>query len=328
LTLSLSLEAIAGIAPSPLENCRGTRYRADEQAIELSALAEDDRPIVVAMYAMLRELDAIVGSDAGLDDPAPLHAFVARHDVGALVGRIRRLGAAQTGDAHLAEAVHDIRGGALTALVVHLLRLGRVPYRSDVARTLFIATRDHMKMMRNVVRDLDPVARERDLTYRPHSLGDLARALREFTATAPSDEAVVVDVQCMAEGVIAESCVECAAIDRVAYNLLNNAARYADQPTIAAWLLVMDSDLRVAIANSISAEQRGIIEEQLATSAASLFGGFTTSGSGYGLRIVSELVGRAYGVASVDRLAKDGYVGAKVVDGCFVTWFHWPLGGA
>ena len=326
--MTLSLETIAGIAPSPLENCRGTRYRADEQAIELSAFAEEDRPVVVSIYAMLRELDAIVGSDAGLPDPAPLHAFVARHDVVALVHRIRRLGGAQTGDAHLAEAVHDIRGGALSALVVHLLRLGRVPYRSDVARTLFIATRDHMKMMRNVVRDLDPVARERDLTFRPHSLGDLARALREFTATASGDEAVVVDVQCTAEGIIAESCVECAAIDRVAYNLLNNAARYADRPTVAAWLLTMDSDLRVAIVNSISVEQRGIVEEQLAAGVASLFGSFTTSGSGYGLRIVSELVGRAYGVASIDTLTKEGYVGAKVVDGNFVSWFHWPLGGA
>lgn len=326
--MTLSLETISRLAPSPLENCRGTRYRADEQAIELSALSPEDQPVVVTIYAMLRELEGLVGGDAGIDDPAPLLAFVARHEVGDLVHRIRRLGAEQQADSHLAEAIHDIRGGALTALVVHLLRLGRVPYRSDVARTLFIATRDHMKMMRNVVRDLDPVARERDLTFRPHSLGELARALREFTATAAGNESVVVDVQCTAEGIIAESCVECAAIDRVAYNLLNNAARYADRPAIAAWLLTMESDLRVAITNSISPEQRAIVTEQLATSASSLFGSFTTSGSGHGLRIVSELVGRAYGVASLETLTKAGYVGAKVVDDTFVTWFHWPLAGA
>ena len=326
--MALSLETISLLAPSPLENCRSTRYRADEQAIGLSALSPPDRPVVVAIYEMLVELHAIVGGDAGLDDPAPLLEFVERHEIGELVQRVRRLGAEQQADAHLAEAIHDIRGGALTALVVHLLRLGRVRYRSDVARTLFIATRDHMKMMRNVVLDLDPVARERDLAFRPHSLGELARALREFTATAAGNEAVVVDVACTAEGIIAESCVECAAIDRVAYNLLNNAARYADRPTISVWLLTMKSDLRVAIANSISGEQRGIVSEQLAESASSLFGSFTSSGSGYGLRIVSELVGRAYGVASIETLVTAGYVGAKVEGDTFVTWFHWPLAGA
>lgn len=326
--MTLPLETIARLAPTPLENYRSSRYRADEQAIDLAALPPDDQPVVVAIYAMLRELTGIVGGEGGLDDPAPLHAFVARHDIGAFVDRIRRLGATAPDDAHLAEAIHDIRGGALTALVVHLMRLGRAPYRSDMARTLFIAARDHMKMMRSVVRDLDPVARERDLTFRPHSLGELARALREFTASAGDDAQVTVEVACTAEGVIAESCVECAAIDRVAYNLLNNAARYADRPTIDAWLVTMESDLRVAVANSVSDGQRAVVEEQLASSPTSLFGSFTTSGSGHGLRIVSELVGRAYGVGNIETLTHAGYVGARIVDRQFVTWFHWPLAGA
>lgn len=326
--MTLSVETIVQLAPATLENQRGTRYRAEEQAIELRALSTDDQPVVMAIYAMLRELEGIVGGDAGLDDPAPLHAFVATHDPGALVHRIRRLGATHQADAHVAEAIHDIRGGALTALFVHLMRFGRAPYRSDLARSLFIAARDHMKMMRNVVVDLDPVGRERDLAFRPHSLGELARALREFTATSTGNEPVVVDVSCTTEAVIAESCVECSAIDRVAYNLLNNAARYADRPAIDAWLVSMDSDLRVAIANSVSAEQRKIVEEQLAASSSSLFESFTTSGSGHGLRIVSELVGRAYGVASIETLTNAGYVGARIVEDSFVTWFHWPLAGA
>jgi hypothetical protein len=53
-------------------------------------------------------------------------------------------------------------------------------------------------------------------------LGELARALRELTATV-ADERVLVEVDCPEDRVIAESCVECAAIDRIAYNLLNNA---------------------------------------------------------------------------------------------------------
>lgn len=325
--MALSLETISQLAPPVLENYRGTRYRADEQAIELATFTPEDRPIVIAVYALLQALEEVVRGGGELDDPAPLRAFVAQHDIGELVNRVRRLGAQHQDDEHTAEAIHDIRGGALTALFVQLLRLERVPYRNEMARAIFIATRDHMKMMRSVVRDLDPVARERDLAFRPHSLGELARALRDFTATAGT-ESVSVTVDCAADGIIAESCVECAAIDRVAYNLLNNAARYADRPTITAWLVTLDHDLRVAIANSISEKQRAVVAEQLASDGASLFGAFTTSGSGYGLRIVSELVGRAYGVASVETLVKDGYVGAKVIEDTFVTWFHWPLAGA
>ena len=324
--MQISLETISKLAPPKLENHRTTRYRAEEQAIELSAFGAESSPVVVSLYEFLSELASIVGSDQDLEDAAPLTAFAARHDVGELLHRLRRLRADDEGD-HLAEALHDIRGGAMTALFVQLSRLARVPYRPEMARALSIYARDHMKMMRNVVRDLDAAARARDLELLPHSLGDLARALAEFTATV-DDQPVVVDVSCTSVAVIADSCVECAAIDRVVYNFLNNAARYADQPRISSWLVALESDLRVAVANSISPAQRDVLVELLAKDPNALFGSFTTSGSGHGLRIVSELVGRAYGLVSTEALTEGGYVGAKVVEDGFVGWFHWPLSGA
>ena len=324
--MQVPLETITGLAPKKLENHRSTRYRADEQAIELRAFGAGNSPVIVSLYEFLSELASLVGGDRDLEDPAPLTAFVARHDVSELLHRLRRLRADGEGD-RLAEALHDIRGGAMTALFVQLSRLARVPYRAEMARALSIYTRDHMKMMRNVVSDLDAAARARDLALLPHSLDDLARALGEFTATVGEHD-VVVDVSCTAEAVIAHSCVECSAIDRVAYNFLNNAARYADGPMIDAWLVVFEKDLRIAVANSISAAQREVLIELLAKEPNALFGSFTTSGSGYGLRIVSELVGRAYGVVSTEALTRGGYVGAKVVEDAFVGWFHWPLSGA
>ena len=92
--------------------------------------------------------------------------------------------------------------------------------------------------------------------------------------------------------------------------------------------MVLERDLRIAVANSISAAQREVLLQLLAKDPNALFGSFTTSGTGYGLRIVSELVGRAYGLASTAALTKGGYVGAKVVEDGFVGWFHWPLSGA
>ncbi|CAN5881683.1 hypothetical protein BH11MYX4_BH11MYX4_54740 [soil metagenome] len=93
-------------------------------------------------------------------------------------------------------------------------------------------------------------------------------------------------------------------------------------------LRTVDHDLRVTVANAVAPEQRAVVEATLAGNPAALHGSFTTSGSGHGLRIVSDLVSRAYGVASTESLVSDGYVGAKVIDDAFVTWFPWPLAGA
>ena len=322
--MTISRETVADLARADLVNNRPVRYRAEEQGLALSGFAAADREQIVSLYAMLIELDGIVSVEGGLDDAAPLTAFSARHGVGDLVYALRRLGAGNH-DPRIAEALHDIRGGALTALFVQLSRAARVPYRSDMARGIAIGTRDHLKIMRNVVPELDAPARERDLALRPHSLGELASALREFTATVGSAR-VVAAVDCPdEEAIIAETCVECAAVDRVAYNLLNNAARYASRPAVDVSLALLERDLRVAVANPVSEEQRLILEERLASDPASLFEGFTTSGSGFGLRIVSDLVARAYGVASLRTLTAEGYVGARVVGDTFVSWFHWPL---
>jgi signal transduction histidine kinase len=322
----LTSDLLAGLAPPKLENQRSLRYRADEQAIELSAFAAEDAGTVSVLYTFLGDLEARAAS-ADQDGSAALQAFVAAQDVGALLHRVRRLGATPAADPRVATAVHDIRGGALTTLFVHLSSPRRGTTAPDKARAIFLAARDHRKMMRNVVLDLDAAARARDLAYLPHSLGELARALRELSGTVHGAP-VVVDVDLERDAIIAESCVEFSAIDRVAYNLLNNAVRHADRPDISVLLRTSDHDLRVTVANAIAAEQRAIVAGALAEDAASLHGAFTTTGSGHGLRIVSDLVGRAYGIPSTKALVAGGYVGATLVDDLFVSWFHWPLSGA
>lgn len=320
----LSGDVILALAPLTLENCRATRYRAEEQAVHLSAFSEIDRGVVVSLYEVLGELVAVAGGGEN-DDPTALRDFLARRDPTVVLQQVRRLGA-DAHDPRLQEVIHDIRGGAMSALFVHIARLARGPSRADVARALFLCARDHMKMMRNVVDDLDPDARARDLAFRPHSLTDLARAIREFRSDSASG-VLGVEVICNDEGVVAESCVECSALDRASYNLLNNAARYGEPP-IHAWLLKLEHDLRVVIANGIAAAQRETLRVALDADPATLFGAFSTSGSGHGLRIVCELVGRAYGVPTTTTLVGEGYLGTKIVEDGFVSWFHWPLAGA
>ena len=326
----LSDATVQGLAPLHLENYRGNRYRGEEVALDLAAFATSDRELVVEMYEMLRELVALVGTDPepGADEAGPVLALAERRGLGTFIARARLLGASEQ-DARVGKAIHDIRGGAFTALMLEVGRLSRRPHRKNLSRALFYLARDHMKMMRSVARDLDPEARARDVTFRPHALADLANALRGFPATV-GDTPVSVNVTCHVEATIAESCVECGAIDRAAYNLLNNAVRHADRPVIDAALLPVEGNLRVAIANAVSDEQRVALAPLLAAlgTPGGLFGGFSTTGSGYGLRIVADLVGSAYGVTSPEQLVRGGYFGAALVDVGFVSWFHWPLSGA
>ncbi len=282
--------------------------------------------MVVYLYALLAELESVVRpSSAGSPESGEaLAAFLGRYDLADLISQIRTLG---THDERLASSIHDIRGGALTTLFVQLARAGRGPYRAELARAIHLGTRDHMKMMRNVVRDLDAFARERDLSLIPHSLGDLVNAICEFTGTV-GDECVVVKVDARAEGTIAESCVEVSAIDRAVYNLLNNAVRYTNHPEIHVWLVPLPRDLRVVVANLVSEAHQAALREALARDPSAPFGTFTTSGSGHGLRIVADLVGRAYGISTVEALTQGGHVGTALHGEVFLSWFHWPLGGA
>lgn len=323
--MEISHQDIAALAGG-LTNFRPSRYRGEEQAIALDALSPGDRALVASLYATVQELAAVVSDDEGGPDLGALAQLAAREDVGDLSHRLRPLGAGVE-DERLAAAIHDIRGGALTALLVQLSRARKPAPREDLARSLATLARDHLKMMRSVVKDLDPAMRARDLALRPHSLKELGQALRAFTAEV-NGERVTIELDCDTAADVTESCVECAAVDRAAYNLLNNAVRYTDRAQVGAWLLAQGTDVRVAFANHVSPARREQLAAALADDPNVLFGTFSTTGSGYGLRIVSDLVGRAYGVSSIGALTRDGYVGVKLAGEHVISWFHWPLAGA
>jgi signal transduction histidine kinase len=217
--------------------------------------------------------------------------------------------------------------------VLQISRIGPRSFRPAWVRSLAFLVRDHRKMMRGLVADLDPTARARDLEMIPHGLTTLIEALREFPAQVGGHRLDVdVDVDVTVDGpldpTIAESCVEAGAIDRIAYNLLNNAVRHAEPPKVSVSFLRAGDDLRVVVQNRVAAADRAQLEAALATDPAALFGSFSTTGSGQGLQIVTYLVGSAYGVPDAAELVAGGYIGAHVRGDLFSTWFHWPLSGA
>jgi signal transduction histidine kinase len=308
-----------------LERRRATRYRGDDRAVPLAAFGEDDRETIVALYAVLSAIRQLA-RDPATDGGARVVARVAAVDLAAVVERVRRLGRDVTAPG-LREVIHDLRGGAFNALVLQLSRFGPQAFRPAWLTSVDLLARDHQKMMRGLVEDLDPEARTRDLAPIPHSLSTMVEALAELPAKK-GDLPLEIAVDCPFDATIAESCVEAGAIDRIVYNLLNNAIRHAEPPRLWVAFSQAGDDLRVVVTNVVAAAQRGVLEEQLRAGAFPLFGAFSTTGSGQGLSIVTSLVGSAYGVPDTNELIRAGHVGAQLEGDAFSVWFHWPLGGA
>ena len=123
--------------------------------------------------------------------------------------------------------------------------------------------------------------------------------------------------------------VELAALNRALYNLINNAIYYTSDGYIYVSVMglpnVQPRDVRFVVYNCIGVDHRQTLLQEYAMDLGALFrGGFTTGGSGLGLRICAECVATQYGLASVDRCIEAGYVGARVYDAYFVSWIHWP----
>lgn len=326
------LEELRQLAPERLERRRETRYRADELAIPLASFEAGDRDTITALYGMLTELGQVVATEPARRGPQPILDFIAAHGFHDVVARVQRLGR-EARDPARAGVIHDIRGGAFNALVLQISRIAPRSFRRAWVDSIAFLARDHRKMMRGLVSDLDPANRARDLETIPHSLTTLIEALREFPAEVGGHRLDVdVEVDVAVDGpldpTIAESCVECGAIDRIAYNLLNNAVHHAEPPRVSVSFLRAGDDLRVVVQNRVSPADRASLEKALAADRSVLFGSFSTTGSGHGLQIVSYLVGSAYGVPDVGELVEGGYVGAQLRGDTFSTWFHWPFGGA
>ena len=321
----MSRASIDELTSAEPKNYRSARYRGDEQAVRLDEIDEGDREVVVALYQALSEMQEALGEGRASLRSA-VAAVSATHELPALVERVRHLGENRSDD-RIAQALHDIRGGSLSACLLHVGRLLRGDSKAEAGDLAFM-TRDQLKMMRTIVSDVDVAARERDLSPNEHSVSRLTDALAAFTAELDGQRVGVdvdVEIPVASAVMLAASCTELGAIDRVAYNLLNNAARFSARSTIQVFVAAIGGSLRIVIANEVREDQQRAVRNAIAEDRGALFGDFTTGGTGYGLRIVSELVGHAYGVADRRALTAEGYIGAKLVRETFVSWFFWPL---
>ncbi|MBC8164164.1 MAG: ATP-binding protein [Roseiflexaceae bacterium] len=329
----IPFSALMALATTDLVNFRSSRYLGDNISVPIASFADEDQGRIRSLYGTLQALLELVRTH--LDAPAnglpALRSFGARVGWSDLVRQMQQIGepGRYQGDETLQRVIHDIRGGGFQALSIQLQFINFGISQADDLHRLFFLTRDHLKIMRNAVLNLDPAGYERDRGEQLHSV-DLLTEKWQHAIHNMRGRSATVHVACAFDGNVSERCLEFAALDRVLYNLMNNAVRNTGDDAVFLAILPLPSaepeNLRFVIYNRIDADQRALLRERYADDLGALFhGGFTTGGTGLGMRICADFVINAFGIRTVSEGLRGGYFGAGYQGDYFVNWFHWPI---
>ncbi len=269
---------------------------------------------------------------------SPNHVLMARHLRQQFTGpkfheATRALGGATYRRAEapppmLRKVLHDVRGGALVGLAGYASLLTDIdPSDAEYREWVEIAalmSRDHAKLMRNAIPDIDPLVREADEGLKVHYIDDFAH--KWHGARLQHDERrAQVTVHCDYHGSITNRCLETSAIDRVLYNFLNNATRFTADGNVTLVITAINPQLvRWATVNRLTVDQQQWLQERFAADLRPLFaGGHTRGGQGIGLSNCADFVAATCGFTPRTAI-DDGYLGARMIEDEFYAWFHWP----
>ncbi|WP_322489284.1 ATP-binding protein [Chloroflexus sp.] len=328
----LSDETVKSLAPCDLPLLRQDPFVRSVTSVSITALPDDVQSAVRRLYdtllAIFSRFDQMRRVDLG-----KLRQFL--HETGwhDLMQELRGISLSRQ-DPVLGQVIHDLRGGSLQALALQLQLLEFDQAQPADVERIYLLVRDHLKIMRNCVPDLDPVRTARDIELRAHGVDLLLEKWQQADYRLPDGTAQVL-VDARYNGVVADRCVEFSALDRVIYNLINNATRHSIDHRVMVGIYPLfdcsSPSLRFVIANRIDPLQRSALDQRFGQQWSDLFrGGFTFSsdgsnGHGFGLAICAELVANAYGLPNGTAAIADNYVGALPHGDLFVAWFHWPV---
>jgi hypothetical protein len=203
--------------------------------------------------------------------------------------------------------------------------LPRLGQNVDYVKQAVYLARDHAKMMRNIMPDLDAAVREADEGAKLHAIGEFVRKWDGFQFELPN-KTVQIHAHSEFDGYVTSRCLETSAVDRIVYNYINNAARFAADSQVRFTVIpVPGTELtRWVVENTISVEHRLWLEQEVKGDLSKLFrGGHTYGGNGVGLNNCTNFVSTSFGINNDEALAQ-GYLGAKLLQSTYYAWFHWP----
>ena len=340
-------ELLLALAPLHLPNRRKDRYQGDHLHVVMEQLAPHDQMLLHGLYAVLSELLFVI-VDQSTDDVRKwqeVGRWTQRHNLDNLIHEVQQLGTAtrvEGADEALAKAMHDVRGGALSALLGRLQLLGRVRHDEKQLQMLFVLTRDHLKIMRSAVAGLDEPRRRADLRPRSHDVFLILEKWHEsIVGLQWQEQPVRMFMDCYYRGALTECCLESAAIDRIFYNLANNACRHSTGERLEMVVFPIPEPpgecLRFVLSNRVGAEDAAYLHARQTSDADGVDFGrgrslralfepkVSSTGSGFGMTVVADFVAAAFGLKDRTEALNKRYVGAVLDDHTFRVWFHWPL---
>ncbi|QJW98526.1 ATP-binding protein [Frigoriglobus tundricola] len=317
------------LAPTTLASNRSERFDGAGYEVPSAHFAPPDRILLDRVYRAINGLPLLWNSMRHAPDYTALEDYVRRVEAEALMNDAKHLGEATRATGAYTPAVrnalHDIRGGGLTVFLGTAELLGMVPGDRDMIRRCVDAARDHAKIMRNLLPDIDPVVRAADEATKAHGIDHFTSKWDGMATQGPTGP-VSVGVQCAFEGAISARCLETSSIDRVVYNYVNNAVRFAAGGAVTLWVFpVADGLTRWVVQNAIAPDQSAFLAEKAGPGFERLFaGGVTRGGTGVGLANCAEIVADCFGLPSPAEAVRHGYLGATTQGTDYHSWFHWP----
>jgi signal transduction histidine kinase len=317
------------LASTDLKNNRSRRYDGAGFSISLHDMAPEDVSLILRLYNSLKgiyDLWLYMGQTPNYE---LLRISLKQFSTTEFVMAARSIGVAtyalDNPPPELRKACHDLRGGALSSLTGYAKLIPRLPEDDNLVRKAVFLARDHAKMMRNIIPDLDKPIRAADESVKLHSIHEFIDKWDQITVEIGSKQVKVLaesDLQCY----ITNRCLESSAIDRILYNYLNNAIRFSAKEYVHLVVIPIHNSLtRWVVENELTDRQKAWLQETLNNELSQLFqGGYTRGGQGIGLSSCSDLVAASFGISPSEAIESE-YLGAKVNNHTYYAWFHWPI---
>ena len=322
-------EHLLELAPCNLPVLRHLRYDGGGFGVPMAEFAPEDQAILRTLYEGVQGFHTAWRARRNDPDQSFLDARLRDLGADAFLAAAQRLGDATVARGArnlIRKVVHDVRGGGLTVLI-GTAKMVRMGYRDvNGVKTCASLARDHAKIMRNALTDIDTPVRDAEEAANPHGIGHFIDKWTD-THIQVEDRAVHVSLRCDFTGNISARCLETSAIDRILYNYINNAARFsADGEVVMTIVPVGDELVRWVVSNAVTAKQRHWLGLKVGADLRPLFrGGVTNGGHGIGLSNCADFLAASFGLRAPQEAVERGYLGAKVIEDQYHAWFHWPV---
>ncbi len=322
-------------SPRHLSVLRRSRYHAQDIELTLYDVPLRARRAIRKLYRHLVELTYLLRP--WLDNPEfpttmaeqRLRTFVLTAKWSHMIGALKDVTPTQTqiDSERVHRVIHDLRGGALSSLSLYLqLAESGDLHAQDIPHMVLLAN-DHAKMLRTAISDLDRIRYTHDELFMPQPIDAVVQHWRSVLYRIDSGQSAHVTCKSQVYGYIADSVIELAALERVLYNLVNNAVRHTAHEDVDIDISYIDESrefVRFTVSNSLTTAQA----DQLSVLTANrperlILLPLTTTGSGLGLGICADIVSHVF-QTDVDEILRQQYFTVSWKSRFNVS-FVWPM---